>query len=132
MTKKHGKEKIFSISPQADIDADIDKYYADVDLWCSDKGYIDLIIPQIYFGYTNQHQPFARACRKWEKLVTADAVSLVCGLASYKQADKEQTKGATDAAEWEAGGVIEKQIADIESNKSWQGYCLYSFSYSFS
>lgn len=131
LIKSKDEKMVFSVSPQADIEADESIYYADVSLWGSEEGYVDALIPQIYFGYTNSVQPFSQACRKWEDLVTSPSVALICGLASYKEADPAQSRGAADNAEWSEGGVIEKQIADISSDPAWQGWALYSYSYAF-
>lgn len=131
LIKSKDEKILFSISPQADIEANRNLYFADVALWGGEEGYVDALVPQIYFGYTNSAQPFAQACRKWEDLVTSPSVALICGLASYKQADPGQSQGAADSSEWSGGGVIEKQIADISADPAWQGWSLYSYSYAF-
>ena len=32
-------------------------YYADVKTWLSEDGYIDIIMPQIYYGFKNNLKP---------------------------------------------------------------------------
>jgi uncharacterized lipoprotein YddW (UPF0748 family) len=48
--KEENKNVLFGISPAGNLDKMDDTYYADVETWLSQDGYVDYIIPQIYFG----------------------------------------------------------------------------------
>ena len=67
---------IFGISPQGNIDSDCNVLYADVKKWCSEEGYCDYIVPQIYYGFENESLPFEDTVNEWLKLNTSDNVKL--------------------------------------------------------
>ena len=41
------------ISPAGDIEKNYSMLYADVLKWCSQRGYADIIMPQLYYGFKN-------------------------------------------------------------------------------
>ena len=41
----------FGISPQGNMDNNYNGQYSDVALWMSTPGYVDYILPQLYWGY---------------------------------------------------------------------------------
>lgn len=48
----------FGISPQGNNSNNYNSQYIDVDKWLSNKGYVDYICPQIYFGFNNSTSPY--------------------------------------------------------------------------
>ena len=106
---------IFGVSPAASIskdhsDANYNSHYADVTMWMSNKGYIDYIAPQLYFGYEYKLQSyrFNNLLSLWTSLPRADGVEIYIGLASYKV-------GKTDAGsqEWiEKSDILGRQVED--------------------
>ncbi len=120
--------KIFTISPSGDIEKNINSHYADVKLWLKNKGYADIIIPQIYYGFSHEKMPFEDVADNWKKLEKGNGASLACGLAAYKQGDKDSLAGSGQD-EWIVdGSVIKKQIESIEK-KNYCGYVLFSYGY---
>lgn len=116
---------LFGISPQGNIDANYSSQYADVKLWCGTVGYCDYIIPQIYFGFENENCPFAETLAAWESLVTCENVSLIIGLAAYKQGAEDKWAGAAGELEWiENPDIIQRQIELVEQSTA-NGYALY-------
>lgn len=116
---------LFGISPQGNIDANYSSQYADVKLWCSAVGYCDYIIPQIYFGFENETCPFAETLAAWESLVTCENVSLIIGLAAYKQGAEDKWAGTAGELEWiENTDIIQRQISLVEQSSA-DGYALY-------
>ncbi|MDE6657652.1 MAG: family 10 glycosylhydrolase [Oscillospiraceae bacterium] len=116
----------FSISPQGNFSINYDKLYADVKLWCSQEGYCDVIIPQIYYGFENQTCPFAETATLWAE--TATATDLVIGLGVYKTGMEDQWAG-TGSTEWLTdSSVIAKQIEFVSNLDNANGVALYSYS----
>lgn len=126
--KSFGESKLFSISPCADIEKNYNKLYADVYSWCSEKGYCDIIIPQIYFGFLNSTMPFEETLIKWKNICTTDNIKLVPGLALYKigQADNFAGSGKD---EWIENEELLKQQIECLRKHSCDGFALYSASY---
>lgn len=83
----------------------------DLALWCSRDGYIDYVMPQIYWDYNHSTQPFTMTLQKWENFVTADSVDLYIGLAPYRL----------------SASTIHQQIDDIMASSRSGGYALFRY-----
>lgn len=120
-------DAVFSISPAADISKNKDRYYADIEVWISQAGYADWIIPQIYFGFEHETMPFEKIASEWIELAENSHVKLVCGLASYKTGLQDKAAG-NGVDEWKNNAnVIIRQIELIEK-LGYDGYALFSYS----
>ncbi|MCD7732625.1 MAG: family 10 glycosylhydrolase [Oscillospiraceae bacterium] len=109
---------LFGVSPQGNLDNNLNKLYADVELWCSTTGYLDYIVPQIYYGYSGS-LPFDTTAVQWEDIVTSSSVKLICGIAAYKV-------GTT--TEWSSGSMLSKQTDHISSLSGYSGCAYYRYS----
>lgn len=113
---------VFGISPQGNIEND-EKLYADVTQWCSVRGYIDYICPQIYVSNTHPFLPFPDTARRWRELVTCDGIKLYCGLGLYKAGTDD------DEGTWlKSNEEIKTQIESVRS-LNYDGFALYSYEY---
>ena len=120
-------DAVFSISPAGDIHKNKDSHYADVELWLSQKGYADWIVPQIYYGFENEFKPFENTANKWLKLAEKSEIKLICGLALYKEGKMDKAAGI-GLNEWvEHNDIIERQIDYVDS-VGFDGYSLFSYS----
>ncbi len=122
--KNYDDDILFGISPQGNIDIDYNSQFADVKTWCSNSGYCDYIVPQIYFGFKNDICPFEQTFQQWYDMTKNSDISLVIGLAVYKEGKEDKWAGS-GKNEWiEDSDVIQKQkdfIAEYENT----GYSLY-------
>lgn len=119
---------IVSISPSGQIDKTLAEAYADCRTWLSQKGYADMIIPQIYFGFDHQTQDFNKLLRQWSSLPRHSSVKLVCGIAAYKCA-KEDSYAGTGKKEWQTDSdILSRQITAIRGNKAYGGFAVFSYS----
>ncbi len=108
---------LFGVSPQGNLDNNLNKLYADVELWCSTSGYLDYIVPQIYYGYSGS-LPFDTTAEQWENIVTSSSVKLICGIAAYKV-------GTT--TEWSSGSMLSKQTDYISTLSGYSGCAYYRY-----
>ena len=53
-------------------------------MWAAEKGYVDYLCPQIYFGFKNEISPFEKCLDNWAQMKTDSSVRLIAGLALYK------------------------------------------------
>lgn len=116
---------VFSISPQGNMHQNQTKLYADSTLWCSQTGYCDWIIPQLYYGYENQTMPFEQTFSDWCALKRADGVSLMIGLAAYKVGVIDAFAGSGQSEWQEHSGILAEQTADVLENSTLQGVAFY-------
>ena len=123
--KSYGKQKLFTVSPCGDIDKNENELYADCRKWCSEKGYCDIIIPQIYYGFENEKMPYADCLRKWKSLVCCD-VKICAGLALYKAGKEDTFAGEGGKNEWKENSDIIKRQVELLRNEAYDGFCIYS------
>ena len=114
------KDVIVSISPAGNIDNNMNTLFADVKAWCSNEGFCDWIIPQIYFGFENKTLPFKKAADDWSRITDTSKVTLLAGLAAYKAADAE--------GEWSDADILMRQTQYLKSCGNYGGFCCFSYS----
>lgn len=125
--KSFGEDKIFSVSPSADIEKNQNVLFADVKRWSAEEDFCDMIIPQIYFGFENESKPFYETASLWRDIVTG-SVKLCAGLAAYKEG-KEDGFAGKGKNEWvENTDIISRQI-ECARKLGYSGICYYSVSY---
>ena len=124
--KGRDERVLFGISPQGNINADYNTQFADVELWTKNKGYADYIVPQIYYGFENEVCPFEETLRQWENFAESDNVSLIIGLAEYKENKYDKWAGVSGETEWlENDDIIKRQIELVSASETADGYALY-------
>lgn len=86
--------------------------YTDLTLWCREEGYLDYVVPQIYWDFSDPAAPFAEVLKRWEGLVEGGPVKLYIGLADYKFAGTE---------------ILANQIQAVEESQTAQGYLHFRY-----
>lgn len=116
----------FGISPQGNINNN-DKLFADVQLWCTTRGYIDYICPQIYFSLDNPALTFEDSLQSWCELEFASNVNLYVGLAGYKAGTDD------DEGTWlNDDNILAQEYNIICENEKTNGLMMYSYASLFS
>ncbi len=126
IVKQRSQSLLFGISPQADIDKNRETLYADVAKWCNNEGYIDYIMPQIYFGfeYPTERFRFDKMLDEWLK-IKRSGVRLMIGLGLYRSGE-EQTIGSQKSREWcDKTDIIARQVGLIREKKA-DGFAVFS------
>ena len=121
---------VFGISPEGNIDNNYSRNYADVKKWVQKEGYIDFIMPQVYYGFSNGVVPFIDTIDEWNSLIT-NKVSLIPALALYKvgEVDNYAKEGKN---EWvENDDIIKRQIEYCRNLSKYKGYSIYRYDYYF-
>ncbi len=112
---------VFGVSPQGNL-ANNAVLYADVKSWCTVRGFVDYICPQLYFSPDNPALGFEAALADWTALDYAEGVRLYVGLAGYK--------AGTDADEgtWETRtDILKEEVNILKKNEKVSGWVLYSY-----
>ncbi len=97
----------YSEVPNSDI-----HYYTDLLLWCTTEGYIDYVVPQIYWEYDHETAPFVPTMEKWEALLKDSHAKLYIGLAAYKFAEND---------------ILNQQIETVSDSNNSDGYVLFRY-----
>lgn len=112
---------VFGISPQGNIENN-EKLYADVKSWCTCKGFVDYICPQIYFSTENPALTFEDSLESWCELDFCDCVNLYIGLAGYKAGTDE------DEGTWSnSNDILAQEYKILEEYDKSSGFMIYSY-----
>ncbi|MDE5946383.1 MAG: family 10 glycosylhydrolase, partial [Oscillospiraceae bacterium] len=122
--KDYDEDILFGISPQGNINQNYNSQFADVKKWCSEAGFCDYIVPQIYFGFKNDSCPFDEVFNQWYDMTKESDISLIIGLAVYKQGKEDKWAGAGQNEWIDDPDVIKKQ-QDFISEYENVGFSLY-------
>ncbi|MBU5450664.1 family 10 glycosylhydrolase [Acetivibrio sp. MSJd-27] len=123
--KSFNSNLLFGISPSGIIKDNYDSIYADVRKWGTQKGYVDYLCPQIYFGYENPYVPYDKVLKEWNEITSH--VDLYVGLAAYKVGLSDHYAG-TGKLEWQQNSnLLARQLSDARSVSRYKGFMLFSF-----
>ena len=126
----------FGISPQGNMDNNYNGQYSDVALWLSTPGYVDYILPQLYWGYgytTSGGQTrfgFENITAEWAALERAEGVSLYFGLGAYRIGDGDGGNYDNAVTQWQSGHNLADMIATGREVGA-DGYVLYRYDFLF-
>ncbi len=112
----------FGIAPQGNVQND-NNMGADVCTWCSARGYIDYICPQLYYNFQNPTLPFDRAANTWKSLVKNENIKLYYGLAVYKAGS------SADSGTWKTSSTILASQVQYGRAQKCDGFMFYSCDY---
>ena len=129
--KKVDKKVLFGIAPEGNLDNCYEYSYLDVKEILSKPGYVDYIMPQIYYGFDNETRPFKDTVKQWNNLIKVDTIKLIPALAFYKVGnfDKYALSGSN---EWmNEDDIIAREIKFSRSLSHYGGFSLFSYNYMF-
>ncbi len=125
----------FGISPEGHVTnlRSESRLFVDIDTWMSKDGYVDYIMPQIYWGFEHKLSdgspaPFAFSNNldTWIQLKKKGNVRLYLGLAMYKTGSG--TKDNNAVPEWLRRNDIITRHAHLGTSGQVAGYCFYAYS----
>ena len=130
LIKGYNKNIIFSISPDGNIDNNYELHFADIKTWLSNDEYIDVILPQVYYGFNNELKPFQETVKEWNDLIKSN-VKIVPVLAFYKVGIEDEY-AITGKYEWVNNkDIISRQIKYLKTLNKYNGYTLFRYEYMF-
>lgn len=130
---------LFGVSPAASVSENKTKHYADLALWASEKGYVDYLCPQIYFGFNNQTKGFITTVKSWVSLMHDSHARLYIGLPLYKSGKVDEYADTTDGTDNTSpkyefvnhSDIIMRQINYIRQTDKYDGLAIFSYTYLF-
>ena len=125
--KSSNADALFSVSVQGSIENNYNQLYADVEKWCSYDGYLDYIVPQIYYGFDNSTQPYSECLSRWEEICTAGGVPLVVGLTVSKIGYEDVWAGEGEFEWIDDSAILARQLTEAMECRSYGGVSLYSY-----
>ena len=129
--KSINKNISFGISPEGNIDNNYNIHYLDIKKILSEEGYIDYIMPQIYFGFNNSNRDFSNSLKTWSSLIKVKSIKLLPALAFYKSGNTDKYAG-NGKNEWiENTDIIKRQILESRTTNNYYGFSLFRYDYIF-
>lgn len=120
----------FGVSPEASLSRNLDKHYANVQLWGASEGYVDYFCPQIYFGYENESMPFSETVSAWSEV--CKSCDLIVGLGFYKVGTEDSYAGS-GSQEWrQSFDIIARQHEEALQQANCSGVAFYRYASLFS
>ncbi len=133
--KKEKPEIAFGISPQGYVEhlRNDNALFVDIDRWMSQEGYIDYIMPQLYWGFetktsggTAAPYAFEANLNTWRRLKEKGKTDLYLGLAMYRAGS--DVKDYNEVSEWlRRDDIMKRQVLMGRSSGAVSGYCFYSY-----
>lgn len=126
----------FGVSPEGYVDhlRSSNRLFVDIDTWMSKDGYLDYIMPQIYWGFEHKltdgssaPYAFSNNLNTWLALKKKGNVRLYLGLAMYKTGSNTKDNNATP--EWlRYDDIMKRQVEAGRATGQVSGYCFYAYS----
>lgn len=125
--KKGNNSAIFGVSCQGSLYNNYNYMYADVKKWCAQSGFIDYIMPQIYYGFKNSAEPFEECVNTWNNLAYSGGIPLIVGITSAKLGLEDKWAGE-GRDEWITDEfILERQFLASRELSSYGGIGIYSY-----
>ncbi len=122
---------LFGISPDGNIDNNYTTHGADVKTWVTKKGYLDFIMPQVYYGFKNENKPYIDTVKTWNDLIKINNIELIPALALYKAGSIDPYAQA-GKEEWiEESNILQKQVLIGRNLNHYKGFALFRYDYMF-
>ncbi len=125
--KAANPKALFSVSCQGSIENNYNLMYADVEKWCTEVGYLDYIVPQIYYGFDNSTQPYSTCLSRWEAFAAEGDIPLVVGLTVAKIGYEDKWAGAGKTEWLTDSSILARQLTEAMECTSYGGASLYSY-----
>lgn len=125
--KQGNSSAIFGVSCQGSIYNNYNYMYADVKKWCAESGYIDYIMPQIYYGFKNSAEPFEECVNTWNNLAYTGNIPLIVGITSAKLGLEDKWAG-DGSREWITDeDILKRQFLVSRELSAYGGIGIYSY-----
>ena len=117
----------FGISPDGNINNNYKIHFADVKKWMSIDGYIDYIMPQIYYGFYNSIKSYKNVLDEWVSLIKKEDILFIPALAFYK-IGKIDSYAKEGREEWIYNdNIIMREIILARNKKNYKGFALFRY-----
>ena len=128
-------QALFGISPEGYVQnlRKDTRQFTDVDAWMTQSGYVDYLMPQIYWGFEAKQNgqaagyAFANCLNEWVTLKKKGNVKLYVGLALYKTGT--DAVDGNEVPEWQRyHDIMKREVQAGRATGQVSGYCFYDLS----
>lgn len=127
--KSINKDVLFIISPQGNINNNLNNEYLDIEFILKNNNYIDIVMPQLYYGFLNSTMPFIDTLNVWNNIILNNDTKLVIALALYKSG-KEDKYAKDGYYEWiNNSDIIRNEIKESMKVSKYNGFSLFRYDF---
>lgn len=128
--KSVDKEILFGVSPAGNINHTYKDLYADVYKWCSNKGYLDYICPQIYFGLEHSTYDFVSVYNTWRSAVKNEDIRITAGMTLGKAKQGYDNYAGDGKYEWsEHKDIMKRCLEYLNEREECSGISIFCYQY---
>lgn len=128
--KAENESVLFGVSPAGVMKNNYEMLYADVRHWCANKGYIDYLCPQIYFGFEHSTCAFDKLCNEFSDMVKLDGIKLIFGMTLGKAKSEYDAYAGEGKYEWRDNkDVLYRALKYTESIENCSGVSYFCYQY---
>lgn len=128
--KSVDKEILFGVSPAGNINHTYKDLYADVYKWCSNKGYLDYICPQIYFGLEHSTYDFVSVYNTWCSAVKNEDIRITVGMTLGKAKQGYDNYAGDGKYEWsEHKDIMKRCLEYLNEREECSGISIFCYQY---
>lgn len=125
--------KVFGVSPAGNIYSLADGWYVDIYKWLKVDGFLDYIMPQLYFGFDNATCPFENILNDWLNAVKNENIKIYIGLSAAKCAlgsmgQADIYAGEKGKYEWRDNKDILARSLSAINDIGADGVCIFAYS----
>ena len=123
--KEVNKNIKFGLSPSGNIENNLNKEYLDIkSILKTEK--IDMIIPQLYYGFNNETKPYIKTLNDWNS-INKNNHDLYVALSLYKSGKQDKWAGKGKNEWLENDDIIKKQILIARNTNNYKGFFIYRY-----
>ena len=132
--KAHDPAVTFGVSPQGNPDNNYSMQYSDVARWMAEGGFVDYVMPQIYWGYGytlksgSDRFAFENITAEWAALPRSPSVALYYGLGAFRIGDGDGCDAPGHNDQWNAGDNLSRMVSDLRVMDA-DGYALFRYDF---
>ena len=121
--KAENPNVLYGISPAGNLYNVRYKDCLDIDYILSHEGFVDYIMPQLYWGFEHPTAPFGPLFDEWCSLIKVDSIKMVTGVSLGRAAGE-----STD--EWRNNkDVFKRYVEYMQDSGMFSGFSVYCYSY---
>ncbi|MGD9559510.1 MAG: glycoside hydrolase family 10 protein [Oscillospiraceae bacterium] len=123
----------FGISVQGNNENNYTTMYADVREWLLWEGYVDYVMPQLYWGFEyrtssgRDDYAFEKIAGQWAFFPRADGVRLYAGLGAYRIGAGDG--GSNEQDEWFSGHNLADMVGALRRQDGFSGFALFRYEF---
>lgn len=116
----------FGISPQGSLGNNYDHVFLDVKEVINLE-VVDYVLPQVYYGFNNQHSPYEKVINEWDVLIGHKEIDLLIGLSAYKIGLEDRWAG-TGSDEWmNERDLLSHMVISARSLERYKGVSVFRY-----